>query len=1429
LQTVKVLICIVGLLLNISSDAKNKHDGELLSKKDEIAEKLESQISTTDALFERNNGQFEADFQYRFSSKSACVDFYRDKVLFSLRKVKRDFNPQKVDEPMLFEYVSWHIELSNTNLVTIESVCHTIQSNVNYFSKNGKNIKKVSSSSIKYEGIYPNIDLVFYKSENDELKYDFILHPGARLSDIALTYNGVENLEIDDLGNLVYSTPWGSIKEEVPYSYKQNSKQEVDIQYSLSENKLEFSAEFDLVTEEIILDPIYVDWSSYFYGTGNNGTTWAYTWVYDLDMDSDDNVYLAGITNDKFPGLVNSYDTSTNGYYDAFVCKMSPRGDSIVWISYLGGSSYEYCFTLAVNNNQEPVVSGFTWSTDFPITKGAFDSTSNITNGSINYYAGYVTKFSKDGDSLLFSTYLSGNGSDLIQSMVLDESDNIYLTGQTNSTDFQVTTGAYQTTYAGGSGSGGWYNSGDAFLTKMKPDGSGLVFSTYFGGIYDDVAYEVAISPNKDIYIVGKTNSTNFPTTPGSSIFNYNVVGTTDGFIAKFNPSGSSLQYSKMMGGSGEDWFEGVYVNERDEAYVAGISRSSDFFTSSNAYQKNSGGGADAVVVKFNPGGQNVYYSTYLGGSGDELYYSGFIYNSNVRIAANVREEPIICGITRSNNFPITPDAIRTTNPGAIGSGWWNTSATLTKLNYFGDKLLYGTYYGGSSYEVPGANKLKRISCYTNILYGGFTASSDYPTTAGVYKENKNTASTGFFWTGFISKFRDTLYTDDIEFSLEDTLIKCDKVFDILDVKNVGADVLWSTGNTQQYQIVEDTGMVWVQATYGCDTVRDSIHFVLEYSPKIPVLPADSTYCDTYNPIVLDAKNDTVLATYKWSTNDVSDTIIANVPTDYWVDIITPHCGTKRDNLSFNFLKKPDPFFPEDSTFCNAVDMVLQVGDSIVNEESYAWSTGDSSSYISIDSVGVYQVVVSNECGVDSAAIIIELLHTPEIDLPLDSEFCDDINLEIQYGDVDNEESYGFANSTNGKGFNTTEVTHTFTEVGIHELTISNKCATVSDTIVLSLLKSPSANLGRDSTFCDNISHSILIGLSDNKEKYRWENGGEINSRTITSSGEYWVEISNKCGRAYDTVNYFLVQSPSVQLPKDSVFCDVVDLNLDVDLAEMCNYLWNNGSTDSSLSITNPGFYKVTISNYCGAITDSVTIGLIASPEVNLGEDEIFCDYIDPKTYSVGKGNNEEQYLWSDGNIASTNTLSSETTHWVRISNKCATVSDSITYSVNPNPVVYLGPDTTLCGNFNLTLNAGHPGMKYNWEPYGETTRTIQAREQITYRVTVFNENGCEGSDDFMVRPDCISKSFVPSAFSPNGDGLNDVFKPTLINYEQYSIAVYNRWGEKVYESNITNAGWDGVFKGDQVPNGVYTYHIRFITTETGSWQNLNGLVNVVR
>jgi len=397
------------------------------------------------------------------------------------------------------------------------------------------------------------------------------------------------------------------------------------------------------------------------------------------------------------------------------------------------------------------------------------------------------------------------------------------------------------------------------------------------------------------------------------------------------------------------------------------------------------------------------------------------------------------------------------------------------------------------------------------------------------------------------------------------------------------------------------------------------------------------------------------------------------------------------------------------------------------------------------------------------------------------------------------------------------------------EVKAQNKCGIAMDTLKVTLFKTPDFNLANDTTFCDNLLLPINLPSFSVNDLYTWSDNTNSASRVINQPGVYWAEIKNKCGVDRDTINLYLLKSLILKLPEDSVFCDQINWNVNGGLGANCMYLWNSGSMDSILSISQPGTYKLTVSNYCGSVTDSIVVDKLASPQVDLKEDKVFCEQIQSVTYNVGLPGNSETYLWSNGNTTNQNTIATSGLHWVTISNKCDLVSDSVRFTLGQNPIVDLGPDTTLCGEFNLLLDAGNAGMDYLWQPFGETSKTIWASEQTTYTVTVTSTLGCVGSDKFVIRPDCISKSFIPNAFSPNGDGLNDIFKPTLINFEKYTLSIYNRWGAKVFESNSAELGWDGLYNGRDAPQGVYSYVMRYKTTENDTWQNKSGALQLIR
>lgn len=1394
---------------------------------------LNDLVVSSSQLFRENMGQWDKDILYQTSGQNATASFYQDKVFFSLRKdIEMSHDPNKPFETRA-SLLNWSLSFENSSVESIKPA-HKVERNVNYFGPNSKNgVHLPEYKSLSYTNVYPNIDLQFYSTKNGELKYDYIIKPGAKTDHIQMVYDGVQDIKILSNGQLSLTTDWGVFKEDKPYSYQMIDGEavEVEVRYVVDGDNVGFEVVGDYDKEkELIIDPIYVDWSTYFYGDLAKSTpATGYVYILDVDIDDEDYVYICGMVyNQKFYSELGGYDTTIEGYYDAFACKITPDGDSLKYFTYFGGSSGEYAMNVSVNSNGEAAISGITWGGGFPTTSGAFDENGKNC-GAGSCWQGFVTKFDDKGSSLKYSTFLTGTKSstswsvDWIRGMQVTDDGKVYLVGVTTSEDFPTTTGCYQDKY-GGSSSSWWWNSGDGFLTCLKPDGSGLVFSTYIGGNGDDRANDLFVAPSGEIYVVGQTSSNNFQTTPGAPVFNKYVKGNTDGFIIKFKASGQKAEFAKLMGGSGDESFEGIYATDVGEPYIVGNSNSSNFPVSSKALQKSLAGGYDLVIVKMISAGTNFRYSTYLGGNGDDGYSPYNWWFENASITANVKEEAIIAATSKSTDFPVTGDALQSTNNGLS----WYGKLTISKLSYTGTEQKFGTYFGGSGGEFPGGIRAKRVGCVTYILSAGNSYSGDYPTTSGVYRESR---SSGGFWTGFVTKFRDTLFTEPIELGLDDSIVECDKVYEIFDAQNQGADFLWSDGVKDRYNIVTDSGTLWVQATYGCDTVRDTINIALEHSPKVPVFGNDTTYCDNFPTLLLDAKNDTIIRTYRWQNGDDKQRIWVSTPGKYYVDVITPNCGTQTDTLNLSFLKTPKLNLPQDTVDCDSVTITLDAMNPN-NEVKYKWSTGDSVQSIEVKSIGTYGAKVSNFCGADSADVEVIMHKTPAVELPADSVFCNSVYYKLKVGEADNGETYVWEDLLSQTSLGTDD-SIILSSKAIAKVIITNECGSAVDSVELGMIKTPGGGIVDTIYECDVVNESLVMSnvTTNNEEVYSWSVAGQSNpSITVGKEGQYIGYITNKCGVDSSVWEIILKKTPQVTLPNDSTYCGTILVNLDVaDPDPEMTYEWNGGEKTPALSINKPGTYSVKLTNRCGTAQDEVTYKLLQMPVVDLGKDEVFCGSVSPVDYTVGDPDNEETYLWSTNSTEASVTIAKEGDHWIKITNYCGTVSDTVNFRVSPFPVVDLGPDTILCGNFSLDLDAGNSGMSYLWMPDGEATQSIKATKQITYTVVVTNDDGCEGTDDFTVGTQCISYYHIPTGFSPNNDGINDVFKPTLINFEKYTMAIHNRWGEAIFESDNPNVGWDGTYKGETVQNGVYLYTIRFITTENGEFQQVKGLVNVIR
>ena len=502
------------------------------------------------------------------------------------------------------------------------------------------------------------------------------------------------------------------------------------------------------------------------------------------------------------------------------------------------------------------------------------------------------------------------------------------------------------------------------------------------------------------------------------------------------------------------------------------------------------------------------------------------------------------------------------------------------------------------------------------------------------------------------------------------------------------------------------------------------------------------------------------------------------------------------------------------------------------NEAMYRWNTGDSIQQITVLDTGRYKVVVSNFCGVDSSETRIVEHSTPTVSLPSDSVFCNMVSYGLKVGQTNNGESYSWDDLNDLVGIGSLD-SITISKATYARITIANSCGSASDSMNIELIVNPLGSLHDTVYQCDNVNTTLVLSNANqnNSETYSWSIVGQSDTfYNATMPGTFTGYLQNKCAIDSGVWTIILKETPQVILPIDSTYCDNVSTLFDVTHsdAEM-QYNWQDNSTLPTLAVSSPGQYFVTLVNRCGIASDTVNLSLLKQPILSLGDNQIFCGQVEPQTITVGDPNNDESYIWSGNETINTVTLSNPGTHWVTISNKCGTISDSVTYSVSPYPIINLGIDTVLCGKFSLELDAGNPGMSYNWMPDGETSQKIQATKQQVYSVTVTNKDGCQSGDDFEIGSGCISYYHVPTGFSPNGDGLNDLFKPTLVNYQDYTMSIFNRWGEELYRTEDVNQGWDGTYNGEVVSNGVYLYSIRFITTEDGAYQTVKGLIHVVR
>jgi uncharacterized protein (TIGR03437 family) len=550
-------------------------------------------------------------------------------------------------------------------------------------------------AKVEYQRVWPGVNLIYYGNQR-QLEYDFVVAPGADPRAIKLSFGGAEKVKVNAKGDLMLRTRGGEVTLRKPLVYQnvEGRKQEIAAAYALEGKQyVSFSVGAYDSNNPLIIDPV-LNFST-FLGGGNAETGKG------IAVDCLGNVYVTGsTTSTNFPTTPNVFQTTIKGGTATFVTKLKPDGSALIYSTFFGGSSNDVTNSIAVDASGNAYLTGTTFSSDFPLVN-PFQSTFKPNTGG----DAFVTKLNQSGSALVYSTYLGGGGADLGLSIAVDAAGSAYVTGSTASNDFPT-----KNPIQPNRGPGPSFFS-DAFLTKLTPAGSALVYSTYLGGNSADVGAGVAVDSAGNAYVAGVTFSPDFPT---ASPLQSTQRGFRNAFVTKVNPVGSAFVYSTFLGGSvdkvggaASDAASSIAVDSQGNAYVTGITTASDFPTANPLQATNKGNGANAFVTKINPTGSALAYSTYLGGSADT--------SEGVSIAVDSQANAYVLGREDGPNFPLV-------NP-IPGGG--SPGVALAKLNPAGSALVYSTYLGAATSNFPGA---VTVDPGGGAYVVGTTSSANFPT-----------------------------------------------------------------------------------------------------------------------------------------------------------------------------------------------------------------------------------------------------------------------------------------------------------------------------------------------------------------------------------------------------------------------------------------------------------------------------------------------------------------------------------------------------------------------------------------------------------------------------------------------------------------------------------------------------------------------------
>ena len=705
------------------------------------ASKVRASLKTLPLAFEANQGQTDPQVKYMARANGYTIFLTANDAVFALHSSSQAAASRGTRTsglagtkplPNNDRTAAIHMHLVGGNPQSQLLAGNELPGRSNYFIGNDPShwhANVAQYSRISYRDAYPGINMAFYGVQK-QVEFDFIVAPGASAAPIKLAVTGAQRVATDNSGNLILASSAGDVLLHKPVAYqrKDGARQPVEARFvQRAHHEVSFAIGNYDRTRELVIDPS-VSYATYLGGTGEDdgnriaidGSGNAYvtgetkstdfptksalygtykggfdvfvtklsptgSLVYStyiggtgddsgngIAVDGSGNVFLAGGTSSSdFPTL-GAYQSKFGGVLDAFALELSSTGSTLMYSTYLGGTGSDVANGLALDSSGNAYLAGLTTSTDFPMVNAIQGTIAGTSNG-------FVAKLNGSGNALSYSTYLGGGSNDFASAVAVDSSNNAYVTGATKNKTFPIfpPTNAFQTSCGtDGNCNGGLY---DAFVSVINPAGSGFVYSTFLGGESNDEGLGIAVDSAGDAYVTGFTSSTAFKLkSPLQGTFGGGSV-PTDAFVTELNPTGTGLIYSTYLGGSGDDTGLAITVDSNKNAYVTGVTSSTDFKTAS-ATQPAKKGQNDAFVSEIGASGSTLVFSTYLGGSLNENTSTAGGGGSLAGIAVDSAGTTIyVTGSSASSDFPTV--AAEQTATGGTGDAFvakYSLSGTTT-------------------------------------------------------------------------------------------------------------------------------------------------------------------------------------------------------------------------------------------------------------------------------------------------------------------------------------------------------------------------------------------------------------------------------------------------------------------------------------------------------------------------------------------------------------------------------------------------------------------------------------------------------------------------------------------------------------------------------------------------------------------------------